>query len=88
MSSRQGKARYSQATLIDYKGKAQRTLPKAVDFHPVTSRPIHVDFLRVGPHTKLNVQVAGPPHVVVSAPWITGECVHVDGGMQNLRLRR
>ena len=43
--------------MVDYKGKAHRTLPKAVDFHPVTSRPIHVDFLRIGEHTKVHVAV-------------------------------
>jgi large subunit ribosomal protein L25 len=43
--------------MIDYQGKPQRTLPKAVDFHPVTSRPIHVDFLRIGEHTKVHVGV-------------------------------
>jgi len=43
--------------MIDFKGKAHRTLPKAVDFHPVTSRPIHVDFLRIGEHTKVTVGV-------------------------------
>jgi large subunit ribosomal protein L25 len=43
--------------MIDFQGKPHRTLPKAVDFHPVTSRPIHVDFLRIGEHTKVNVAV-------------------------------
>src|SRR5215213_845346 len=43
--------------MIDYQGKPHRTLPKAVDFHPVTSRPIHVDFLRIGEHTKVTVAV-------------------------------
>src|SRR6476619_3018129 len=43
--------------MIDYKGDAHRTLPKAVDFHPVSSRPIHVDFLRIGEHTKVHVGV-------------------------------
>jgi len=28
-----------------------------VDFHPVTSRPIHVDFLRIGEHSKVTVNV-------------------------------
>jgi large subunit ribosomal protein L25 len=28
-----------------------------VEFHPVTSRPIHVDFLRIGEHTKVHVAV-------------------------------
>ncbi|HEV8407480.1 MAG TPA: 50S ribosomal protein L25/general stress protein Ctc [Sphingomicrobium sp.] len=43
--------------MIDYQGEPQRTLPKAVDFHPVTSRPIHVDFLRISEHTKVHVAV-------------------------------
>ena len=43
--------------MIDVGGKPHRTLPKAVDFHPVTSRPIHVDFLRIGEHTKVTVGV-------------------------------
>ena len=43
--------------MIDFKGKAHRTLPKAIDFHPVTSRPVHVDFLRIGEHTKVHVAV-------------------------------
>jgi len=47
----------NSVVMIDYKGKPHRTLPKAVDFHPVTSRPIHVDFLRIGEHTKVTVAV-------------------------------
>jgi len=43
--------------MIDVGGEAHRTLPKAVDFHPVSSRPIHVDFLRIGEHTKVTVAV-------------------------------
>src|SRR5947209_2097985 len=43
--------------MIDYKGKPHRTLPKAIDFHPVSSRPIHVDFLRIGQHTKVTVGI-------------------------------
>lgn len=43
--------------MIDFQGTPQRTLPKAVDFHPVTSRPIHVDFLRISEHTKVHVAV-------------------------------
>src|SRR5437868_11536435 len=43
--------------MIDFKGEPHRTLPKAVDFHPVSSRPIHVDFLRIGEHTKVHVAV-------------------------------
>jgi len=43
--------------MIELGGKNHRTLPKAVDFHPVSSRPIHVDFLRIGEHTKVTVAV-------------------------------
>ena len=43
--------------MVDVGGKPARTLPKAVDFHPVTSRPIHVDFLRIGEHSKVHVNV-------------------------------
>src|SRR3954447_13762225 len=43
--------------MIDFEGKPHRTLPKAIDFHPVSSRPIHVDFLRIGEHTKVHVAV-------------------------------
>ena len=43
--------------MIDFQGKPHRTLPKAVDFHPVSSRPIHVDFLRIGEHTKVHVAI-------------------------------
>jgi large subunit ribosomal protein L25 len=47
----------NSVVMVDFKGKAHRTLPKAVDFHPVTSRPIHVDFLRISEHTKVHVAV-------------------------------
>jgi large subunit ribosomal protein L25 len=47
----------NSVVMIDYQGKPHRTLPKAIDFHPVTSRPIHVDFLRIGEHTKVTVAV-------------------------------
>jgi large subunit ribosomal protein L25 len=43
--------------MIDIKGKANRTLPKDVQFHPVSSRPIHVDFLRIGEHSQVHVNV-------------------------------
>ena len=43
--------------MIDVGGKAHRTLPKDVQFHPVSSRPIHVDFLRIGAHSQVNVNV-------------------------------
>lgn len=47
----------NSVVMIEVDGKANRTLPKAVDFHPVSSRPIHVDFLRIGAHSQVNVAV-------------------------------
>ena len=35
----------------------QRTLPKDVAFDPVTDRPVHVDFLRIGEHSTVTVAV-------------------------------
>jgi large subunit ribosomal protein L25 len=43
--------------MIDAGGEPHRTLPKDVQFHPVTSRPIHVDFLRIGEHGKVTVAI-------------------------------
>jgi large subunit ribosomal protein L25 len=43
--------------MIDIKGTPNRTLPKDVQFHPVSSRPIHVDFLRIGEHSQVHVNV-------------------------------
>jgi large subunit ribosomal protein L25 len=43
--------------MIELEGKPNRTLPKDVQFHPVTSRPVHVDFLRIGEHSKVTVAI-------------------------------
>ncbi len=42
---------------LEIGGKAVRTLPKDVAFHPVTDRPLHVDFLRLTGDSKVEVQV-------------------------------
>ena len=47
----------NSVVMVEVAGKPTRTLPKAVDFHPVTSRPVHVDFLRISEHTKVTVAV-------------------------------
>ena len=47
----------NSVVMVDVSGKATRTLPKSVDFHPVSSRPVHVDFLRISEHTKVRVNV-------------------------------
>jgi large subunit ribosomal protein L25 len=43
--------------MVEVGGKANRTLPKDVQFHPVTSRPVHVDFLRISEHAQVRVNV-------------------------------
>ena len=43
--------------MVDADGKKHRTLPKDVQFHPVSSRPIHVDFLRIGEHSTVTVAI-------------------------------
>ena len=43
--------------MIELGGKQTRTLPRDVQFHPVTDRPLHVDFLRISEHSKVQVAV-------------------------------
>jgi large subunit ribosomal protein L25 len=47
------------ATLFDLQiaGRTERVLPRDVQFDPVSDRPIHIDFLRVGAGTKVRVDV-------------------------------
>jgi large subunit ribosomal protein L25 len=42
---------------IDTGNGVERTLPRDVQFHPVTDRPIHVDFLRLAANATVTVQV-------------------------------
>jgi large subunit ribosomal protein L25 len=43
--------------MIDVGGAPTRTLPKDVQFHPVSDRPLHVDFLRISEHSSVHVNV-------------------------------
>lgn len=43
--------------MVEVGGKAVRTLPKDVALHPVTDRPVHVDFLRLAKDAKVQVAV-------------------------------
>ena len=47
----------NSVVMIDVGGTATRTLPKDVQFHPVTDRPVHVDFFRIGEHSEVHVNV-------------------------------
>jgi len=52
----------NSVVMIDAGAAPVRTLPKDVQFHPVTDRPLHVDFLRISEHAKVHVDV--PIHFV------------------------
>jgi large subunit ribosomal protein L25 len=47
----------NSVVMIDCAGSTTRTLPKDVQFHPVTDRPLHVDFLRIAEHATVTVAV-------------------------------
>jgi large subunit ribosomal protein L25 len=42
---------------VEVGGTKVRTLPKDVAFHPVTDRPLHVDFLRLSANSTVHVEV-------------------------------
>ncbi|MGQ0661000.1 50S ribosomal protein L25/general stress protein Ctc [Sphingosinicella sp.] len=47
----------NSVVMIDAGGQTTRTLPKDVQFHAVTDRPVHVDFLRISEHAQVTVAV-------------------------------
>ena len=48
---------FNSIVMVEVGGKQVRTLPKDVAFHPVTDRPLHVDFLRLAKDAKVEVAV-------------------------------
>ena len=48
---------YSKIIDLDIDGKIEKVLPKQLQYHPVTDKLIHFDFLRVQDDTKVNVEV-------------------------------
>src|ERR1700741_971227 len=47
----------NSVVMVEVGGKKVRTLPKDVQFPPVSDRPLHVDFLRISEHAKVTVAV-------------------------------
>jgi large subunit ribosomal protein L25 len=43
--------------MVEVEGNQTRTLPRDVQFHPVTDRPLHVDFLRIAKNATVHVNV-------------------------------
>jgi large subunit ribosomal protein L25 len=48
---------FNSVVMIEVGGKTVRTLPKDVQFHPVSDRPLHADFLRIAEHSEVHVAV-------------------------------
>ena len=49
---------YAKVLQLEIGGqKQQQVLPKAVQFHPVSDQPLHIDFLRVANDTEVTVTV-------------------------------
>jgi large subunit ribosomal protein L25 len=48
---------FNSVVMLDVAGTKIRALPKDVQFHPVTDRPLHADFLRIGEHSQVTVDV-------------------------------
>ena len=48
---------YSKILNIEVSGKIEKVLPKMLQYHPVSDRLIHFDFLRVKENTKVTVDV-------------------------------
>ena len=48
---------YSKIIDLDIEGKIEKILPKQLQYHPVSDRLIHFDFLRVQDDTKVTVEV-------------------------------
>ena len=48
---------YSNILDLDIEGKAEKVLPKELQYHPVTDKLIHFDFLRIQEDTKVTVEI-------------------------------
>ena len=48
---------FARLATVTVDGESHRVLPREVQLDPVSDRPIHCDFLRVGPKTRITVAV-------------------------------
>ena len=53
----QSKGFYTKILNVEIDGKIEKVLPKALQYHSVTDKVIHFDFLRVQENTKVTVEV-------------------------------
>jgi large subunit ribosomal protein L25 len=52
-----GQSFFTRVFDVQLNGGAVRVLPRDVQLHPVTDRPEHVDFMRVGANTRIRVSI-------------------------------
>jgi len=43
--------------MLEFGGRQERVIPRAVQFHPVSDRPVHVDFMRLEPGAKVALPI-------------------------------
>src|SRR5437870_5782385 len=48
---------FARLATVTVDGESHRVLPREVQLDPVSDRPVHCDFLRVGPKTRITVAV-------------------------------
>lgn len=72
---------YSNIIDLDIEGKKEKVLPKQLQYHPVTDKLIHFDFLRVQDDTKVTVEVEVIFHNKETCPGLK------KGGVLNLVRR-
>ena len=58
MINLKGPGFFSRVYELDIDGDKNRVLPRDLQLDPVTDQPLHVDFMRFGSKTRLNVDVA------------------------------
>jgi large subunit ribosomal protein L25 len=58
MMQLRGPGFFSRVYELEADGEKHRVLPRDLQLHPVTDRPIHVDFMRFSAKTRLNIDVA------------------------------
>jgi large subunit ribosomal protein L25 len=52
-----GQSFFTRVFDVQVSGKTIRALPRDVQLHPVSDNPEHVDFMRVGEHTRIRVSI-------------------------------
>jgi large subunit ribosomal protein L25 len=48
---------YSKIYELNINGKVERALVREIQFHPVTDRPIHIDFMRISKGAKIHLSI-------------------------------